>query len=216
VNCRGMALVSGLILLTSVALLAVTAAGSMTLQLHQAANSAEKQQADDNAAMAASYAVAWLYSRGNTERQPGCVSNCLLPAGIHREEDLPDYPELGSMAWWQSMGTAAGSNPVSSEPLGYSASGPLDSLWIMQEAHFQPSEQDSGEKTYDGVGYYRILSRGRGAHPGSVTVFEAIVARPWGESVVREDFPPGAPLYEFCHQFPVDLPCGIQSWRVRR
>lgn len=215
-NCRGMALVGGLVLLTSVALLAVTAAGSMTLQLHQAANFADKQRAAEDAALAESYAVAWLYSRGNTERQTGCSSNCLLPAGIHREEDLPDYPELGSMAWWQSNGTAAGSHPLSGEPLGYSSSGPLDSLWVMQEIHFQPSEQNSGDETFDGVGFYRIFSRGRGVHPGSVTVFEAIVARPWGKSVEREDFPPGAPLFEFCHQFPVDLPCGIQSWRLRR
>lgn len=215
-NCRGMALVTGLVLLAAVALLAVAAAGSMTLQQHQAANFTEKHRAAENAALAESYAIAWLYSRGNTERQTGCVIDCLLPAGIYQDKQVPDHPEFESQSWWQNNGTAAGRHPLSGESLGFVISPASDSLWIIEEIHYQPCEETTAERTHDGVAYYRILSRGHGIHPGSVAVSEAIVARPWGENVGPGEFPPSRSLIEFCHQFSNRLACGIQSWRQRR
>ena len=215
-NCRGMALVTGLVLLVAVALLAVTAAGSMTLQQHQAANFTGKHRGKENAAAAESYAIAWLFSRADTERQPRCMENCLLPAGIQPDTAVPDHPEFESTAWWQSNGTAAGRHPLSGEPIGYSFSSASESLWLIEEIHYQPSGEPALEETLEGVAYYRIFSRGQGTHPGSTTVFETFVARPWGENIQPLQFPPSGPLREFCDQFSTDLACGIQSWRQRR
>ena len=214
-NCRGMALVTGLVLLAAVALLAVTAAGSMTLQQQQAANFAGKHRAAENAVMAESYAIAWLFSRTDTERQPRCGENCLLPAGIQQDAEVPDHPEYESIAWWQNNATAAGRHPLSGEPVGYSHSA-AESLWLIEEVHYKPTQAQTSQGAHEGEAYYRIFSRGQGAHPGSTAVSETIVARPWGGNIVPLEFPPDRPLLEFCRQFDDDLACGIQSWRQRR
>lgn len=215
-NCRGVALVTGLVLLAAVALLAVTAAGSMTLLQHQAANFAEKNRARENAALAESYAIAWLFSRADTERQPGCASDCLLPAGILTDDEVPEQPEFASMAWWRQYGTAAGRHPLTDEEAGYSAIDSTESLWTIEEIHYQALQDGDIGGAYHGVAYYRVFSRGSGGHPGSVVVSEAIVARPWGGGTEPGDFPPAESLSDFCRQFPQGMACGIQSWRERR
>ena len=215
-NCRGMALVSGLLFLVAVALLAVTAAGSMTLQQQQAANFTDRQRARNNADLAESYAIAWLYSRNNRERQAGCTSNCVLPAGIYHDSEIPDRLESESAAWWDAMATLAGRDPESGERLGYAARNPTHAAWIIEEIHFLVAPEDERQQPVGATGYYRIVSRGQGTHPGSVAMNESIVARPWNEGLTATAFPPELPLGEFCRQFSDDLACGIQSWRQRR
>ena len=215
-NCRGMALVTGLLLMAAVALLAVTAAGNMTLQQQQAANFTDRQRARNNADLAESYATAWLYSRDGMERQTDCTINCVLPVGIYRDSQIKDRPEFESATWWQDMATAAGRDPLSGDLPGYAARNSTDAVWIIEEIHFQAGMEDEQRQPGSATGYYRIVSRGQGIHPGSVAVNEVIVARPWIEGMTAGDFPPGAPLIEFCRQFNQDVACGILSWRHRR
>lgn len=210
---RGMALVTGLLMLTAMALLAVTAAGSMTLQQHQAANFTDKRRASERAALAESWALAWLYSRAAHERGSACVTGCILPLAVHAPGALPDRPELESPGWWRNNAVASSTEPASGEYVGYSAAGPADGYWLIEEIHFEPLHLHEG---IEGVGYYRVLGRGDGVAPGSTAVTEAVVARPWGASVPAIDFPPTATLSEFCVALPRALPCGIVAWRKRR
>lgn len=213
-NCRGMALLTGLVLLAAVSLLAVTAAGSMTLQQHQATNYAEKSRARAEAARAESWAIAWLFSQAATERQPGCITDCLLPGGIRQDNEVPDNPEFQGAAWWLTNGTAASRHPLSGASVGHTEDDGSDASWIIEEIHFEPAGTTG--TGVEGTGYYRIFARGSGNHPGSVTVTEAIVARPWGTGCQSAAFPPEAPLSSFCSQFSTGLDCGVQSWRQRR
>lgn len=214
-NCRGMALLTGLVLLAAISLLAITAAGSMTLQKHQVVNFADKIQAAANARVAESYALAWLYSRADIERQDNCTTGCLLPAGIYQNQEIPDNPEFEGAGWWRSMAVPAGENPAPGEA-GYVATGPMDALWIMEELHFEATSEPEHEAGNAGVGYYRIFSRGGGSGPASVAVTERIVARPWGGEFKEMAFPPAGPLWEFCSQFTEALACGSLAWRQRR
>lgn len=198
---RGMALVSGLLLLMAVSVIAVTAAGSMALQQRQAGNFEDRARAASGADLAASHAQAWLFAREGLEREPGCVAHCLLPPGIHHGGTLPDHPEFEPAAWWQQQGVA----PATEQ----------DAWWVMEEIYFQPATPDAGTGI-NGIGYYRILSRGDGRLPGSSAVSETIVARPWGETVVANDYPPADRLIAFCDRLEPGLPCGTLSWRRRR
>ncbi len=215
-NCRGMALVSGLLFLVAVALLAVTAAGSMTLQQQQAANFTDRQKARSSADLAESYAIAWLYSRDSVDRQTGCIIDCVLPVGIYRDDEIPDRPEFESAAWWQATATPAGRDPLSGDQIEYAATNPTHAAWIIEEIHFLGHQEDERQQPVSATGYYRIVSRGQGIHPGSVAINESIVARPWNEGVTASEFPPKLPLGEFCRQFSDDVACGMQSWRQRR
>lgn len=215
-NCRGMALLTGLILLAAISLLAITAAGSMTLQKHQAANFADKIQAVANARAAESYAMAWLFSRADSKRQDDCTTGCLLPAGIYRHQDISDNPEFENMAWWHNMAVPAGGNPALGETTAYVATGSMEALWVMEELHFETASEAEHEAGYAGVGYYRIFSRGSGISPASIAITERIVARPWGDEIKAIAFPPAGPLYKFCNQFTEALACGSLAWRQRR
>lgn len=215
-NHRGMALVTGLLLLAAVALLAVTAAGSMTLQQHQAANFSDRMRAASGADLAGSWALAWLFSRQDTERQSDCASSCLLPPGIHHAEALPDHPEFESLAWWRANGTAAGNNPVSGEFVGFVSSEAPDSFWVIEEVHFESTGHSAEPAGIDGIGYYRIFSRGNGRHAGSMVVTETIVARPWGRTVQGTSFPPVQAMTAFCDAVDAGIPCGTLAWRRRR
>lgn len=215
-NCRGMALLTGLLLLAAVSLLAITAAGSMTLQQHQAANFADKSRARANALLAESFARAWLYSRSDSERESPCTVNCLLPLGIYRDEDIPDNPEFESMAWWRNHGIPAGQSPGAGMMTGYVGETSTESLWVIEEIHFQAVDDPSGETGYLGVGYYRIFGRGSGNGPASIATCEAIVARPWGGEFKAMEFPPETPLSGFCSQFSDTGACGTLAWRTRR
>lgn len=215
-NCRGMALLTGLILLAAISLLAVTAAGSMTLQRSLAANFEDKSLAAANADLAESYARAWLFSRSDVERETGCLDYCLLPEGIHQNGKIPEDPEFENLAWWRENGAAAGKNPVTGESTAPEVDDRQTGLWVMEELHFEMTVNTEDETLPAGVGYYRIFSRGAGLQPGSTAVTETIVARPWGGEYLPTEFPPEEPLSAFCRQFDGVATCGTVSWRSLR
>ena len=215
-NCRGMALLTGLLLMAAISLLAVTAAGGMSLQRQQAANYEDKSRAGERSDLASSHALAWLLSRQDSERQADCVRDCLLPAGIRSPGEVPEQAAFETMAWWRSNATSAGAHPVSGESLVF-ASMPGDrALWLVEEIHYEDVPDTNRNGTATGVGYYRILARGQGRHSRSVSVSETIVARPWGGDYAPANYPPDQPFGAFCRQFDSLLPCGTLAWRARR
>jgi len=220
-NQHGVALIAGLVLLAALSLLALAATSGMILQRHMAANFHENDLALENAAIASSFATAWLYSRPNHEREAGCITDCLLPVGIHNTGEILTQAEFQSLGWWLSNGIAAGVDPDSAETVTTSpGTGANPPLWIMEELYFEATASSGVESDTDGVAYYRILSRGTGTQAGKVAVTESIVARPWGGEYQLGAFPADAESSVFCLQFagPTEenLDCGRLAWRQRR
>ena len=220
-NQRGMALIAGLVLLAAFSLLALVATSGMILQRHMAANYHENDLALENAAIASFFATSWLYSRPNYQREAGCITGCLLPAGIHNAGEIPTQAEFQSAGWWLLNGIAAGIDPYSTETVSTgTGTGANPPLWIMEELYFEATETTGDETNSDGVAYYRILSRGTGTQAGKVAVTESIVARPWGGDYQLGTFPADAVSSVFCLQFAGlaegNLDCGRLAWRQRR
>ena len=212
-NCKGIALITGLLILAAISLIAVTVAGSMTLQRKQAANYRDKAIAMTNAELAESWAMAWLFSRADVERQPSCKQDCVLPLGIHLPGELPESLENRAATWWSSTAMTAGGNPGSGEA---DASPDSNSYWLMEELHFVDITESSEISGPDGIGFYRVYSFGAGSHPRSAVVTESIVARPWQADLAPLGFPPSKPLNSFCRQFAPEISCGTVAWRQLR
>ena len=220
-NHRGMALIAGLVLLAALSLLALVATSGMILQRHMAANYHENDLALENAAIASFFATSWLYSRPNYQREAGCITGCLLPAGIHNAGEIPTQAEFQSAGWWLLNGITAGIDPDSAETVaGSPGTGANPPLWIIEELYFEAVAFAGGESNTDGVAYYRILSRGTGTHAAKVAVTESIVARPWGGDYQLDTFPANGLSSVFCLQFAglaeENLDCGRLAWRQRR
>jgi len=220
-NQRGVALIAGLALLAALSLLALVATSGMILQRHMAANFQENKLALENSAIASSFAIAWLYSRANHEREAACISDCLLPVAIHNVGEIPAQAEYQGSSWWRSNGIEVGVDPESGELMGDNpGSGAVPAPSILEELHSEVAENADDGNPFEGVGYYRILSRGTGTHAGKIAVTESIVARPWGGDYQLGVFPPGPEPSNFCLQFAgeaeEDNDCGRLAWRQRR
>lgn len=212
-NHRGIALITGLVLLAAVSLLAVLAASGTLLQRNMAANFKEGSIALENAAVAASFARAWLNSQPASAREADCIEKCVLPIGIRDNGELPDNPEFEGAGWWRENGYPAGYNPATASTLGDADLATRSAYWLIEEVYFQKAlEQQSLANT----GYYRILSRGEGRKSNHVAVVEIITAKPWDANSSPTGFPPAGPGHDYCRQFSQQQPCGVLSWRRRR
>jgi Tfp pilus assembly protein PilX len=213
---RGIALLAGLVLLAAVSLLALSAASGAVLQRNMAINFEENAAALQNASIAESYAVAWLNSRTVSERQGGCQANCLLPIGIHGPGELPAHPEFESVEWWRSNAFVSGYNVQSAETLNTPDQGAEPARWIIEEIQYVYTGDPRDANRAEGLGYYRVLSRGTGRNARSVAVTELIAARPWEGDFQAGPFPPDGSPQAFCRQFEFRYDCGRLAWRQRR
>jgi len=214
VNQHGVAMVAGLVLLTAISLLAVTAANSMNLQRHQAANTEDALLAQNNARLAESWARAWLFSRADIERQAGCLAGCLLPVAIHSTGELPEQPQFQADSWWRAMGITTATEPESGALVAGVGVTRGSGLWMIEELHYEPVPPPDTGPAIRGVGYYRVYSRGAGINPRSHAVTELILARPWEGEYEEALFPPIGHPREFCRQFSPETPCGTLAWRI--
>jgi Tfp pilus assembly protein PilX len=220
-NQRGIALLTGLVLLASVSLLALMAASGMIMQKQLSSNFRQDIKALENSGIATSYASSWLFSRPKHERDAACSSDCVLPVAIRGPGEIPAVAEYESAAWWRDNGVEAGTDPSSGEIItSYEDSGAEPPRWIIEELHYQSLAGSGFEDGTEGLVYYRILGRGAGIHPSSIAVTESIVARPWGGDYQLNEFPPGLVPRDFCAQFAdPSIPafnCGRLAWRQRR
>jgi len=213
---RGIALLAGLVLLAAVSLLALSAASGTVLQRNMAINYQENALALQNASIAESHAMAWLNSRAVIERQSSCQTNCLLPVGIRNPGELPAHPEFESAEWWRNNAFTAGYNLQTAETLVTPDQGAEPARWIIEEIHYLATGDTRDENKAEGLGYYRVLSRGTGRNSRSVAVTELIAARPWDGDFQAGPYPPDGPNRVFCRQFVARYDCGRLSWRQRR
>ena len=215
-KAQGVALVTGLVILAAISLLAITAAGGMTLQRHQAANFQDRVRARSATDTAQWAALAWLYSRPDSDRQSECSTACFLPEAIYSDGAIPSQAEFLSAAWWTDHATPADRHPVSGDPIELGTTTGSPAAWIIQEVYFEAIDPGGNEYGIEGIGYYRVLSRGTGRQANTVAVSESLVARPWRGAYETAKYPPEAALQAFCEPFNDKLPCGIQAWRVLR
>lgn len=215
-NCKGISLLTGLVLLAALSLLAFIAASGTALQRNMAANYQEGSLALKNASVASAYARAWLFSRADIERESACESDCLLPAGFRQAGELPPQPEFESNSWWDEHAIAAGYNPSTAEETPTTDNGAEPARWIIEEIHYETTGDEPGENRAGSIAFYRILSRGTGRNPGSVAVIETIAARPWEGEYLAGAYPPDGLFGTFCKQFENRYDCGVLSWRQRR
>lgn len=213
---RGMILVTGLVLLTAVSLLAVTAARGTGLAYRQASNLEDEFRALASARRAEADARAWLVSRLDIERETDCIQNCLLPPAVHSAGILPDNPAYESAAWWDLHGHRAGTNPLSGVMVEQESADNNASLWVMEEIHFETMEAGASETAVGAVAYYRVISRGTGKRSRSVVLTETLLARPWQGDYTAGSFPETAGTADFCAQFSLETPCGTVAWRRLR
>lgn len=213
-SCKqdGVALVIGLLMLVSLALLATAAGSGMAMQTRMTGNAEQRSLALSLADLADSRARAWLASRDEIDRGAGCDTDVMQPFAVHGRDTIPALVEFESLAWWQANAFAANEQPELKTLVGPDFSPYQAPRFIIEEIHCVVSDPPGGTA----LSWYRILSRAQAAVPGSVVVTESIVVRPWGVGADAAPFPSSGSMAEFCSQFDVDTPCGRVSWRQRR
>lgn len=218
-HSRGIALIAGLLLMTSMVLLALAVATGMLLERRMAGNFGDSQLALERAELAGQWAGYWLQSRPANPLDPDCVDDCGSGPPLFASGQLPQFPEFEDSAWWRLNGTVPGAEPGGDElRMDYNLPGVEDPRWLIEELHLEPIEgmvaEVGGPEPV--LGYYRVLARGSGRYPGNVAVTETVIARPWAEDFVPAPYPPGPEAPWFCAQVPEDIPCGRKAWRRRR
>ncbi|MDT8321357.1 MAG: pilus assembly PilX N-terminal domain-containing protein [Xanthomonadales bacterium] len=213
---RGIALIAGLLLMTVLSMVVLISVSGMILQRQMASNLHDSTLALENAAHAEAFAIAWLNSRADHEREAACHSDCVLPVGILNSGSMPAQPEFESLAWWRDHAMTAGYDPASGEPVGTLPADKAPALWLAEEIHHETTGDPAGDDSAEAIAYYRILSRGTDTKASSIAVTEAIVARPWGGNYHAAAFPATDGIDRFCSQFAVRYDCGLLAWRQRR
>lgn len=216
---RGVALIAGLLLLSSMMVLALAVGTGMLLERRMAANAHDSQLALQRALIAERWAGSWLESMQENPLDPMCTDNCGSVPPFFESGQVPASPEHRDLSWWQLNAGAAGIEPISGQVhMNYSLAAAEDPLWLIEELHtlaIEGAVADPGEPE-PLLGFYRILGRGTGRHPGSVAVTESIIARPWFNGYTPSAFPPGADASWPCEAVSADIPCGKLSWRRLR
>ena len=218
-HSRGIALIAGLLLMSSMVILGLAVATGMLLERRMASNFGDQQLALERAELAGRWAQYWLQSRSANPLDDTCSEDCGPTPPIFNAGQLPAAPESEPIAWWQLNAVSAGQEPDTGDSrIDYTLPGTDDPLWLIEEIHLQPLEgiiPEPGDPEPT-LGYYRVLGRGSGRLPGSVAVTEIVIARPWAASLTPASFPPWSDETWFCEQVPGDVPCGRQAWRRRR
>lgn len=216
---EGVALITGLLLLASLTLLALTGTSGMILQRHMAGNFSQTRLALQRSEFAQKQAQQWLLSRPYAERQPDCIRDCLLPEAVLSDGSIPVDAAYQSQLWWNANGYAAGWHPSSGEQVTlFEITDPTKARWLIEELHFDDSFSESVDSA--GIGYYLVVARGVADDQRVVTVTESVIARPWIDGIQAETFPSETLAGNFCQPFLELLSepdqCGLLAWRQSR
>jgi len=233
-----MLLFSGLVLLVALSLLALVASASMLLQQRMAGNFSDSQRATYAAQRAIAEAEREIFRLDADQRAADCLASCFSALGeltIYAPGQLPARPENESPGWWDSWSSSVGGAQEGEETEGtLPGFGDDSDFYLVEEIHFDTDI--AGSVAADavpvrGVGFYRMLGRGSGYAEQSVSVAEAIVARPWAlngsagdglaegvedTSETGSNDQPADSFDQFCEPFLPHYPCGRLVQRMRR
>lgn len=171
----GVALLLCLLFLASLALLGLSASTESVMQGMLTSNLQDDRRARESALGAQRWAEQWLLGLGGAA-PAGCKQPC-QGVVIHAAGSLPAHPEFADLSWWKANGHEAGIDPMTGERVASFAIDSIDPpMWIIEFLHGVPA----GTSGYrDDQTWYRILARGSGRTPASVSVVESVVSRPW-------------------------------------
>jgi len=202
---NGMVLLLGLIFLTALTLLGLSASADAILQNKLASNLQEAERAKQSALMALSWAENWLLELEGPA--PETCSQACEGLHVHASGELPSHPEFESFSWWINQGHEAGIDPLTGERTATISSDSFNTaVWVIEEVHSIPASEDG---TVDLQVWYRILARGSGRSSTGVSVIESTVVRSW----------PSTESTETTGRCPGSEPtadCGRFSWRELR
>ena len=135
-HSRGIALIAGLLLMTSMVLLALAVATGMLLERRMAGNFGDNQLGLQRAQLAGQWARYWLQSRTHNPLDPDCSADCGPTPPMFTGGQLADFPEFEDGAWWQLHGEAAGIDPTTGEVhMDYTLTGAEAPRWGIEEMH---------------------------------------------------------------------------------
>lgn len=221
---RGVALLTGLVLLSALSLLALVAATSALSQQRMAGNHDDAALARAQSDRALAEAARLVLTVPEDRRRAGCRDDCFLSPTdqvIRGADELPALPEFEPGAWWRAEGWPPGTDPVTAGAPDSEAGSSADlPRFTVEEILFRlPGEivTPPGAPAIAGLGYYRVLGRGTGRQAGTVSVGEALIARPWiGTPPEAAQERPPADWAEYCAPFQPWYDCGPLTWRARR
>ena len=144
---KGVALLAGLLLLSALSLLAVTAATGMVQQQRMSGNYEDKQFSHQASILALAKGEQFLYLLEPHHRDSECNDDCYLPPLdniIHQLSEQNLYPELETNSWWNSRAWEAGLDPVTGLAAGdiwqFNSRAPR---FFIEELHFKNSSSIS-------------------------------------------------------------------------
>jgi type IV pilus assembly protein PilX len=181
-----MALLLGLLFLTVLTLLGLSASADAILQSQLAANLRESERAKQASVASLSWAEDWVLELEGFAPVP-CLTSCegfhVYPSG-----GLPPYPESEDLNWWLTSGYEAGIDPVSGNRITTMSTSSIDPpVWIIELVHQAPVFAE--DSTNDPIGtqhWYRILARASGQTTNSISVIESTITRTWQIDAINE------------------------------
>ncbi len=135
----GAALIMGLLVLTVMILLVITATSSTLMQNHMAGNFRDSSLAFQASEGGSRWAMAWLLSLDETERPFPCASSCTSGSPVWSTGQYPLEPASGDTFW--TAANSYGIDPTDGSAVSPAQSMPLVSAqprYIMEEVFFQP------------------------------------------------------------------------------
>jgi Tfp pilus assembly protein PilX len=179
----GMVLLFCLIFLTALTLLGLSASSDSIIQYQMVANLQQTERAKQAAQATLRWAEQWLtdlpgpapescQTSNQTGNQTACTGFSVQASG-----SLIEHPEFESLAWWQTHGFVAGTDPHTGEQLETIATTGVDPpLWIIESIHEIPATENASNRLQV---WYRLLARGSGHTGTTVSVIESIVRKDW-------------------------------------
>jgi len=206
----GMVLLLGLIFLTALTLLGLSASADTILQNKLATNLQETERAKQSALTTLTWAEHWLL-----ELDGPAPENCTEPCDglyLHAAGSLPPHPEFENLSWWVGQGHEAGIDPLTGNRITTITAGSIDTpVWIIETVHSIPPAEKGTRPLQV---WYRILARGSGQTNAAISVIESTVVRSW--SAIDSTKSPTTAVSGPCPGSEPTAKCGRFSWRELR
>ena len=104
-NQQGAALLTGLVLLTALAMIAFTASSGMTLQGRISSNNEQRRLALAQAVVVERHVASWLAGLNSVDRSAHCGASVLQPPGVLDSSTDLRTAEYQPESWWRQRTT---------------------------------------------------------------------------------------------------------------
>jgi Tfp pilus assembly protein PilX len=213
-QAKGAVLILCLLMLTALSVLGLAAASDHILQARIAGNAVGSSEMEVSADAGLLWGESWLFGFQGLQMPDSCQTAC-QKSDLIKAEGFYDFDSVYDNEWWEANAYPVGFDPVSGMVLSNElALHHAKSHWLIEEVHHLPKQViDDGVTD---IGYYRILARGTSDTSTVYSLTESIIARPWGDVSLQDNFPSNPTSTEFCDEISAQTPCGRLAWRKVR